>query len=413
MIAELQLGFCFIHGCLAELSSLQERAQGSSVPLHSLTVLIPCQANPSAQGRRGLRKHERPKPRLLPSGKTNPGHRVQCQYLSDLNFALLIQPCRAWAGMQGQECTATLRAQEARLTCQLQCRSLLGWCQAWTQLGWSLQSSCVPSSPHPDPATPTQQQTESAPTAHPEIKPHPLYQHSSQRPSDGALLTHSPQHSPWPPLAPSSCTSPGGHRRAGPAGRCSAPSAAPPKPAHNTRPYSLLTRHGTRPACRGTPRAPPDPRTCSSFNPTSLKPFLSKRRTISPTRCRWTPSGLMAMKVRSEIPERAARRHGCQVEGKEGRKGKRGQKKEKGRKKKKGVGEGEKKGGWRAGERAERREEKKGERGGGLKGKDKKGGRGGGKKGEREKKEGRRTYRYGRRWRRPPAPSRSWRRRHS
>jgi len=34
---------------------------------------------------------------------------------------------------------------------------------------------------------------------------------------------------------------------------------------------------------------------------TSLKPFCSKRRMISPTSPRCTPSGLMAMKVRSEM----------------------------------------------------------------------------------------------------------------
>lgn len=60
---------------------------------------------------------------------------------------------------------------------------------------------------------------------------------SATRPTQGPT-----QHSPWPPRAPSSCTSPGGHRRAGPAGRCSAPSAAPPRPAHNTRLCSLLGR---------------------------------------------------------------------------------------------------------------------------------------------------------------------------
>ena len=34
---------------------------------------------------------------------------------------------------------------------------------------------------------------------------------------------------------------------------------------------------------------------------TSLKPFCSNRLMISPTRPRWTPSGLMAMKVRSAL----------------------------------------------------------------------------------------------------------------
>lgn len=50
------------------------------------------------------------------------------------------------------------------------------------------------------------------------------------------------------------------------------------------------------------------PLTCSSFIPTSCSPFLSKRRMISPTRCRWTPSGLMATKVRSLTPPKAAGR---------------------------------------------------------------------------------------------------------
>lgn len=76
MLAELQLGFCFRLGCLEELSILQEGSEGFSLPLRSLIVLNPCQANPSAVGRRGLRKHERPKPKLLPSGKTNQGHCV-------------------------------------------------------------------------------------------------------------------------------------------------------------------------------------------------------------------------------------------------------------------------------------------------------------------------------------------------
>lgn len=34
---------------------------------------------------------------------------------------------------------------------------------------------------------------------------------------------------------------------------------------------------------------------------TSLNPFCSNRLMISPTSPRWTPSGLMAMNVRSEI----------------------------------------------------------------------------------------------------------------
>lgn len=42
--------------------------------------------------------------------------------------------------------------------------------------------------------------------------------------------------------------------------------------------------------------------TCTSFSPTSLKPFFSKRRTISPTSLRCTPSGFTATKVRSFTP---------------------------------------------------------------------------------------------------------------
>lgn len=42
--------------------------------------------------------------------------------------------------------------------------------------------------------------------------------------------------------------------------------------------------------------------TCTNFSATSLKPFLSKRRTISPTSRRCTPSGFTARKVRSCTP---------------------------------------------------------------------------------------------------------------
>ena len=47
------------------------------------------------------------------------------------------------------------------------------------------------------------------------------------------------------------------------------------------------------------------------FKPTNLNPLRSKRPRISPTRPRWTPSGLMATKVRSAM-ERSSnekRRH--------------------------------------------------------------------------------------------------------
>lgn len=42
-----------------------------------------------------------------------------------------------------------------------------------------------------------------------------------------------------------------------------------------------------------------DPLTCINFRPTRRNPFCSKRLMISPTSPRWTPSGLIAMKVRS------------------------------------------------------------------------------------------------------------------
>lgn len=58
---------------------------------------------------------------------------------------------------------------------------------------------------------------------------------------------------------------------------------------------------GPRPShAHSRPAATPAPAlTCSSFSATSLKPFLSKRRTISPTSRRCTPSGFTARKVRS------------------------------------------------------------------------------------------------------------------
>lgn len=65
---------------------------------------------------------------------------------------------------------------------------------------------------------------------------------------------------------------------------------------------------------RGPARLPPVPApapprlTCTSFSATSLKPFLSKRRTISPTSRRCTPSGFTARKVRSCSPAQAAGR---------------------------------------------------------------------------------------------------------
>lgn len=42
--------------------------------------------------------------------------------------------------------------------------------------------------------------------------------------------------------------------------------------------------------------------TCTSLRPTSLNPLFSKRRRISPTSLRCTPSGLTATKVRSFAP---------------------------------------------------------------------------------------------------------------
>ena len=50
-------------------------------------------------------------------------------------------------------------------------------------------------------------------------------------------------------------------------------------------------------------RTPAPDFTCTSFRATSWKPFLSKRRTISPTSLRCTPSGFTARKVRSATPE--------------------------------------------------------------------------------------------------------------
>lgn len=41
--------------------------------------------------------------------------------------------------------------------------------------------------------------------------------------------------------------------------------------------------------------------TCMNFIATSRKPFCSNRSMILPTNPRWTPSGLMAMKVRSVL----------------------------------------------------------------------------------------------------------------
>lgn len=47
--------------------------------------------------------------------------------------------------------------------------------------------------------------------------------------------------------------------------------------------------------------------TCTNFMATSRNPFCSNRLMISPTSPRWTPSGLMAMKVRSPFPAMALR----------------------------------------------------------------------------------------------------------
>lgn len=47
--------------------------------------------------------------------------------------------------------------------------------------------------------------------------------------------------------------------------------------------------------------------TCMNFMATSRNPFCSNRLIISPTSPRWTPSGLMAMKVRSPFPAMALR----------------------------------------------------------------------------------------------------------
>lgn len=53
------------------------------------------------------------------------------------------------------------------------------------------------------------------------------------------------------------------------------------------------------------------PNTCMSLTPTSLNPFLSKRRMISPTSLRCTPSGFTAMKVRSFTPVQPRPRDIC------------------------------------------------------------------------------------------------------
>lgn len=57
-------------------------------------------------------------------------------------------------------------------------------------------------------------------------------------------------------------------------------------------------------------RAAPRSRTCRNFMATSRKPFCSNRLMISPTSPRWTPSGLMAMKVRSQLAAIALRGRG-------------------------------------------------------------------------------------------------------
>lgn len=46
---------------------------------------------------------------------------------------------------------------------------------------------------------------------------------------------------------------------------------------------------------------------------TSLNPFCSNRLMISPTSPRWTPSGLMAMNVRSAIEAIVLRKEGIKV----------------------------------------------------------------------------------------------------
>ena len=64
-----------------------------------------------------------------------------------------------------------------------------------------------------------------------------------------------------------------------------------------------LPLHPTPPR---SPRLGTPALTSTSFSATSLKPFLSRRRTISPTSRRCTPSGFTARKVRSCTPVYAA-----------------------------------------------------------------------------------------------------------
>lgn len=108
---------------------------------------------------------------------------------------------------------------------------------------------------------------------------------------------------PWAPTPP--C-----------AGRTGRPNDASEQKAHgdtqtrrqtDTLPGTRRQRRGQRGPAAPLQPPPPPGLTCSSFSPTMCSPFLSKRRMISPTSRRCTPSGLTATKVRSPAPPQAAR----------------------------------------------------------------------------------------------------------
>lgn len=79
--------------------------------------------------------------------------------------------------------------------------------------------------------------------------------------------------------------------------RAGTPSPPAPHPAALPTPGDLSPTPPSHSPRLGTPAL-----TSTSFSATSLKPFLSKRRTISPTSRRCTPSGFTARKVRSCTP---------------------------------------------------------------------------------------------------------------
>lgn len=108
--------------------------------------------------------------------------------------------------------------------------------------------------------------------------------------------------SPLPQLVLSSCSAPVPQRKAFCSDQSSVSSEAPQAPETHTRSTKWFFHLADRLVWNRY-------NTCISLRATSLNPFFSKRRRISPSSLRWTPSGFTAMKVRSFTPVQPRGKH--------------------------------------------------------------------------------------------------------